>query len=81
MKRFLIAFACGLLLLALLAGCGKKEETTNDTSAAGHPEEMADSTRMDSAMHDSTIMDSTMMDSTMTEEAGEAMEETSEAGH
>jgi len=80
MKRFLIAFACGLLMLALLAGCGKKEETTHDTSAAGHPEEMADSTRMDSAAHDSTMMDSTM-DSAKLEEAGDAMEETSGAGH
>lgn len=76
MKRFLIVFACGLLMLALLGGCGKKEETTHDTSAAGHPEEMADSTRMDSAMHDTAMMDSAMMN-----ETGEAMEETSEAGH
>ena len=79
MKRLLIVFACGLLMLALLAGCGKKEDATHDTSAAGHPEEMADSTRMDSAMHDSTMMDS--VKDSMMEEASEAMEETSEGGH
>ncbi|MGD8922001.1 MAG: hypothetical protein PVH24_02050 [Candidatus Zixiibacteriota bacterium] len=64
MKRILILLLCGLFALALVAGCGQKEQTQEGT-AAGAPEEMADSTRMDSAAMDTT-MDTTMPDTSMT---------------
>jgi|GEM_PF-1951599 len=81
MKRFLIVIACSLLMLALLGGCGTKEEATPDTSAAGHPEEVADSTRMDSAMLDTTVIDSALVDSVVKEGVDEAVEQATEGGH
>ena len=47
MKRLFVSLACLLLILSVF-GCGKQAEE-QDTGAAGHPEEMADSTRLDSA--------------------------------
>ncbi len=61
MKKFLTTFFCLLFVVSLLAGCGTKEKA-EPTPAAGAPEEMADTTRMDSAMPDAPegmVMDDT----------------------
>ena len=72
MKKLLVLLLCLAFGVAIMAGCGTKEEPAQtDTSAAGHPEEMADTTRMDSAMEGT-------MDTMHTEEAA-PMEE--EGGH
>ena len=65
MKRILILLLCGLFALALVAGCGQKEQTQEGT-AAGAPEEMADTTRMDSAAMDTSMDTTTMPDTGMT---------------
>jgi hypothetical protein len=62
MKRVLILILCVLFALSLLAGCGQKQEgTKTETTAAGKPEEMADSTRMDSAQMESAKTDTAQM--------------------
>lgn len=68
MKKLLVFALCLLFAASFMYGCGK-QETGEDTepAAGGHPEEMADTTRMDSAME---AVDST---------AGEAMDEATEA--
>jgi hypothetical protein len=58
MKRFLVICLCLLFVLSLLTGCGQKKET-EQTTPAGQPEEMMDSTRMDSAAADTMPMDTT----------------------
>jgi hypothetical protein len=75
MKRLFVSLACLLLILSAF-GCGKKVEE-KDTGAAGHPEEMADSTRLDSAA--TQMMDSAakLVDTAM-EEAAEAVEDAAE---
>jgi hypothetical protein len=70
MKKFLVVFVCLLFAASLLVGCGQKE-AQEDTSAAGQPEEMADTTRMDSA---AMQPDTTMMQDTTMMEGGEEME-------
>ena len=57
-KRFLTICFCLLFVLSLLSGCGQKKETPKDTSPAGQPEEMMDSTRMDSATVDTMSTES-----------------------
>jgi len=49
MKRHLTSFLCLLFILSLLLGCGQKEEAQESEPAVGQPEELADSTRLDSA--------------------------------
>ena len=49
MKKFLVLALCLALGLTFLVGCGKKEAEQTEPAAGGHAEEMADSTRMDSA--------------------------------
>ena len=62
MRRMLLLAAAGLLTaLALLTGCGKKE-TEPQTQSGGHPDEMADTTRLQGAP-DTMMMDSAMMGS------------------
>ena len=56
MKRILTFCLCLLFVLSFLNGCGKKQETETDTPA-GQPEEIMDSTRMDSAAPDTMAMD------------------------
>jgi hypothetical protein len=68
---------CLLFSLALLVACGQKEEAgpSEDTSGAGAPEEMMDTTRMDTAVD-------TMVDTAaVMEEATEGMEEEEPEGH
>ncbi len=49
MKKLAAILTC-LMVLAVLVGCGQQEEPQpGDTGAAGHADEVADSTRMDSA--------------------------------
>ena len=50
MKKLLVLMLCLALGAAMLVGCGQKEGDTETTPAAGHPDEMADTTRMDSAV-------------------------------
>jgi outer membrane lipoprotein-sorting protein len=68
MKKFFILALCLLFAASFMFGCGK-QETGEDTepAAGGHPEEAADTTRMDSAMEAVDSM------------AGEAVEEATEA--
>lgn len=47
-KRFLALFACLLLVLSVIGGCSAEKEPPAQPGAAGHAEEIADSTRMDS---------------------------------
>ena len=54
MKKLLAIVMCLALGTMFLVGCGKKEGTKTN-SAAGQPEEMADTTRMDSAMMNDTM--------------------------
>jgi len=48
MKACLSLLFCFLLILSM-AGCGQQETQEPDTGAAGQPEEVADTTRLDSA--------------------------------
>lgn len=75
MRKFLVLCFCLLFALSLINGCGQKKEADTDTSAAGHPEEMMDSTRMDSAAMEA---DTTGVVEEVVEEVKEAAEE---AGH
>ncbi len=52
MKRFAVAAATILMVLAFGFGCSKKTEDTNKVPAEVKKAEMMDSTRMDSAMAD-----------------------------
>lgn len=59
MRKLLATLFCLLLVASLLVSCGTKEKS-EPTPAAGAPEEMADTTRMDSAMpdvHEGMVMD------------------------
>ena len=52
MKRTIALLICLLLAMSLF-GCGTEEaDQPEDTGAAGHPEEVADTTRLDSAIID-----------------------------
>ncbi|MEW6050031.1 MAG: hypothetical protein AB1644_03075 [Candidatus Zixiibacteriota bacterium] len=58
--RSLIVIIVGLLLVLIL-GCGTKDGSGKDqTSAAGHPDEFRDSTRLDPA---AVRVDSSLLDS------------------
>lgn len=78
MKRLMVLLCVGALGLALLIGCGQqKEAESEDHGAAGMAEEVADTTRMDSAMADS-------MADTMMSKSKEMMDKTegmTEGGH
>jgi hypothetical protein len=78
MKKFLVLLACALFVLTFAFGCGQKSETegTDDVSAGGAVEEMADTTRMDSAEMDTAAMDTMAEEGT---EGGEEMEGEEEA--
>ena len=54
MKRLSVILLCLMFVVSLLASCGQKEEAAEqaDTPAVGHPEEVADTTRLDSAAPD-----------------------------
>jgi hypothetical protein len=66
MKRFgILILACGLMIAA---GCGSKSNADKDaTSAAGHPDELRDSTRLDPA---TVAVDSSLLDSVETPPSG-----------
>lgn len=65
MKKLLVLMFCFMVLVAYM-GCGQKAEEGNTDAAHGAAEEMADSTRMDSAAMDSMSEDmEETMDSTM----------------
>lgn len=50
MKKFLVLSLCLAITASFFAGCGKQEtQEPANTPAAGNVEEMADSTRLDSA--------------------------------
>ncbi len=68
MKKLLVLALCLLFAASFMFGCGT-QETGEDTepAAGGQPEEMADTTRLDSAMEAVDSM------------AGEAVDEAAEA--
>ncbi|MBU0983423.1 MAG: hypothetical protein KKA42_06105 [candidate division Zixibacteria bacterium] len=72
MKKVLLLGLCLALGLTFLVGCGE-QEAEQEPAAGGHVEEMADSTRMDSALVDSAAA--------VMEEGTEAAEEAVEGGH
>jgi len=78
MKKFLVLALCLLFAASFMFACGKQETEQTEPAAGGHPEEMADTTRMDSAME---AMDS--MAGEAVEEGTEAVEEAAEevTGH
>jgi len=47
-KKVLALLACLLLVLCVIGGCSAEKEPPAEPGAAGHAEEIADSTRMDS---------------------------------
>jgi len=49
MRKFTLLLVLLLFMASLVVSCGKKEETPADNMAAGATEEMADTTRLDSA--------------------------------
>jgi len=49
MKKFLLLTLVALFMISLLIGCGQEAETPAEDSGAGQPEEVADTTRLDSA--------------------------------
>jgi len=49
MRKYLLVLLCGLFV-AVVTGCGKEKSKEPQPGAAGQPEEMADSTRLDSAV-------------------------------
>jgi hypothetical protein len=81
MKRILALLLCLLLALAMF-GCGGEEAEETETGAVGHPEEVEDTTRMDSAMEtvDSLVGE---VQEAVEEAAEEAVEEVTEeaTGH
>lgn len=80
MRRLFISLAC-LMLLLVAFGCGQKADE-QDTGAAGHPEEMADSTRLDSAATEMIDSAAEMIDSAIDEGAEAAKGAVQEAtGH
>ena len=62
MKQLLTLLCCMLLAFAIFAGCSSEQEGT-EQGAAGQPEEMQDTTRMEAAPD--TMMQDTMMEDTM----------------
>ena len=48
MRNYLLILLCGLFVV-VVSGCSKEKGDKAKPGAAGHPEEMADSTRLDSA--------------------------------
>ncbi|MCX6834578.1 MAG: hypothetical protein NTW07_05495 [candidate division Zixibacteria bacterium] len=48
MRKYLLVSLCGLFVV-VVSGCGKDKSKETPPGAAGQPEEMADSTRLDSA--------------------------------
>jgi hypothetical protein len=48
MRRYLLVLLCALFVV-VVTGCGKDKNKETQPGAAGQPEEMADSTRLDSA--------------------------------
>ena len=50
MKRFLMSLVLMLFVVSLIVGCGEKAETPADNLPAGEPEEVADTTRLDSTV-------------------------------
>jgi len=75
MKKLLVLGLCLLFAASFMYGCGK-QETGEDTepAASGHPEEMADTTRMDSA---TDVVDS--LAGEVKDAAGEVVDEAAEA--
>jgi hypothetical protein len=68
MKKLVILTLCLLFALAMVAGCGQQEaEEAEDTSAVGAPEEVMDTTRMDSAAAEAAEA----VEDTLTVEEGE----------
>jgi len=78
MKKILVLCFCLLFALSLVNGCGQKKEADTDTSAAGHPEEVMDSTRMDSAAADTLPIDTAAIKSAVEEKAEEAVDKAAE---
>lgn len=69
MKKLLLLAFCLLFALSLFAGCGQEKEGTEGKTAAGEPEEMMDTTRMDAA--DTMETDTMATDTTVMEGEGE----------
>jgi len=59
MKRYVTPFLCLSFVLALVLGCGQKEDSRESESAVGQPEELADTTRLDSAQQPGAVVTDT----------------------
>ena len=56
--RRLLAMLCVLALAScVVVGCGSEETPEKEAGAAGHPEEVVDTTRLDSAVSDTAAVD------------------------
>ena len=66
---------CAALMLAIAVSCGEKKADDVEDMAAGAAEELADSTRMDSAMIDSMAGEMADSAGALMEEGKEMMEE------
>ncbi len=59
MSRVITILSVLVLSFALMSGCSSQEAQQKEAGAAGHPEEVADSTRLDSGVSDTAVIEST----------------------
>ena len=64
MRRLFALMLCMLLALAIMVSCSAEKEPAQQ-GAGGHPEEAADTTRMEAAEPDSMMEDTMMMEEEM----------------
>ena len=64
-RKVLALLACLLLVLSVIGGCSAEKEPPAQPGAAGQPEEIADSTRMDSVADSIVTEAETLVPDTM----------------
>lgn len=74
MKNYLAIMACLMLMLSLFA-CGQEEAAEPDPGAAGQAEEVADTTRLDSAVAEVIDSAAAVVEEAVEEAVDKAVEE------
>jgi hypothetical protein len=66
-RKWMFALAYAGLVVVLVFGCGKRESEQPQTQSGAHPDELADSTRLDAGTAGTTgslmVVESTLVDS------------------